>query len=381
MSKIRQSGRGAARAAALALLGALAACGDGATGPSSPRTPVPETPAPVATITATPASAALHPRWTQAIEVRLADARGAALSGRTVTFASSDESVAMVSAAGLITARGIGAATITATSEGKRVQVPVSVTEAPVHGVSVSAQAAVLSDGMQGYVFAAALDERGNELTNRAVAWTSSDEGVLTVLPSGRVSAIAPGRATVTATVEGKQGSVEIMVQRRVASLSASAGVTTLRVGESTDIVVALYDEDGGVLTGRAVTFTPSDPSVAFVTADGHVRAHAAGTATVIVRSEGRSAVVAFTVIEPVRFITVSPRMTTLPVGAGVQLSATLLDVRGRELAGRVVTWSSSNPLVATVDASGVVTALKSGAATITAMSEGVRAEAQVTVP
>lgn len=78
--------------------------------------------------------------------------------------------------------------------------------------------------------------------------------------------------------------------------------------------------------------------------------------------------------------VTVSPATNALTVGATQQLTATVLDLHGVTLTGRVVTWSSSNTAVATVDANGVVTAVAAGSATITATSEGQSGTATVTV-
>jgi len=82
----------------------------------------------------------------------------------------------------------------------------------------------------------------------------------------------------------------------------------------------------------------------------------------------------------PVETIVVAPDPAGVPVGQTVQLAAELLDKQGRVLTDRVVTWSSSNPSAATVDANGLVTGVTPGAATITAASEGKQGGASVTV-
>ena len=82
----------------------------------------------------------------------------------------------------------------------------------------------------------------------------------------------------------------------------------------------------------------------------------------------------------PVETITVTPNPAGVPVGQTVQLAAELKDKQDRVLANREVTWSSSNPAVATVDASGLVTGVTPGGATITAASEGKQGAAAVTV-
>jgi len=81
-----------------------------------------------------------------------------------------------------------------------------------------------------------------------------------------------------------------------------------------------------------------------------------------------------------VDIIELSPTSATLSPGGSVQLAATSSTSDGRVLPLRPVTWSSSNPLVAEVDQSGLVTAQGAGVATITASSGGKSAESNITV-
>ena len=86
---------------------------------------------------------------------------------------------------------------------------------------------------------------------------------------------------------------------------------------------------------------------------------------------------------EPTRptTVTVTPATAELTaLGAIVQLRATVLDQNGQVMAGPSVTWASSGPAVATVDASGLVTAAGYGTATITASSGTPTGSAIVTV-
>ena len=77
--------------------------------------------------------------------------------------------------------------------------------------------------------------------------------------------------------------------------------------------------------------------------------------------------------------MSVTPSSASLTVGGTAQLSATAKDANGNTLSGRPTTWSSGNNAVATVDASGLVTAVSAGSAKITATIDGVSAAATVT--
>src|SRR2546421_252375 len=82
----------------------------------------------------------------------------------------------------------------------------------------------------------------------------------------------------------------------------------------------------------------------------------------------------------PVAAGVVSPAAASVPVGQAATLSATPKDADGCVLGGRVVTWSSNNAAVGTVNASGLVTGVAVGSATITATSEGKNGTAALTV-
>ena len=79
--------------------------------------------------------------------------------------------------------------------------------------------------------------------------------------------------------------------------------------------------------------------------------------------------------------LTVTPATAALTaLGETVRLAAEVRDQNGQAMAGAVVTWSSGDPSVATVDATGLVTAAGNGMATITATSGSVSGSAAVTV-
>jgi hypothetical protein len=78
--------------------------------------------------------------------------------------------------------------------------------------------------------------------------------------------------------------------------------------------------------------------------------------------------------------VTVSPPVASVYVGSTQQLTAAPRDAGGNPLPGRVVTWNSDSPAVATVSGSGLVTGLAAGAVTITATSEGKAGSVALTV-
>lgn len=82
----------------------------------------------------------------------------------------------------------------------------------------------------------------------------------------------------------------------------------------------------------------------------------------------------------PVAQVQVAPAAPALIIGDSVQLTATTRDSTGALLTGRTVTWSTSNALLATVSATGMVKGIAVGGVTITATSETITGTANVAV-
>jgi uncharacterized protein YjdB len=338
--------------------------------------------APVASVTVSPASANLYIGRTVALTAILRDAAGNVLTGRAITWSSSAASVASVSGSGVVTAVAVGSATITATSEGQSGSAVIAVNVAPVASVAVSPSSATLSIGSTAQLGATTRDSAGNVLTGRIITWASNTPGVATVSASGLVNAIAAGSATITATSEGKSGSSVITVTLvPVATVTVTPATATVSIGATRQLSATTQDSAGNSLTGRVVTWSSSAPGVATVSTSGLVTGVAAGSATITATSEGKSGTASITVIVvPVATVAVAPATATLRVGTTRQLTATTKDSAGTTLTGRTVTWSSNATGVATVSASGLVSAVGVGSATITATSEGKSGTAAITV-
>jgi hypothetical protein len=167
---------------------------------------------PVASVTVTPATASLVVGQTVQLSAVPKDSAGTTLVGRTVTWTSSNASVATISGSGLVTARAAGGATVTATSEGKIGTATITVALVPVASVAISPAVASILPGGTVQLVATLRDSSGNTL-NRTVAWSSDNPGVASVnSSSGLVTGNAQGKATIVATSEGKTGTADVSV-------------------------------------------------------------------------------------------------------------------------------------------------------------------------
>ncbi len=211
------------------------------------------------------------------------------------------------------------------------------------------------------------------------LTWTSSDESVATIGENGKITAYKAGRTTVTATgLSGKSTSCVLWV--KLPSDTVNLGVEqtlNIKVDDKFYINGEAARLDGLEPASKAVTYRIIDSvaqkegaTVITLTNGGYVRAISGGTAIVRVQAENTLGKIykdiEITVNVASSSITVSTPRKTLAVGNTLSLRATLLP----EDTTDNVSWYSSKESVATVDKSGVVTALSVGTARIYAKTD-----------
>ena len=169
----------------------------------------------------------------------------------------------------------------------------------------------------------------------------------------------------------------------RATTVTVSPTTAELDVGETVQLRAEVRDQNSNVMVGAVVIWTSSAGSVATVDASGLVTGVGEGTATITASSgsaQGTAAITVVSVPEPVASVEVSPSAETVAVGATLQLTAEAFDANGQAVAGAEFLWESSQTSVATVDASGLVTGVGEGTATITASSGSAQGTAAITV-
>ncbi len=189
-----------------------------------------EIPFGVATVAVVPESLQLEVGATRQIAVLLRDAFRTPLTGRQVAWQSSNPTVASVSNSGVVT--GLVASTqpvrITALSEGLSAGVDVSVTAASVASVTVTPTSTTLELGVAQQLTATLRDTRGNTLTGRTVAWSSSNPSQVSVSNTGVITGVAVTNAAVvvSATSEGRNGTAQVNVTSTAAIALTLAPLT-----------------------------------------------------------------------------------------------------------------------------------------------------------
>ena len=179
-------------AAALATAAALAACDDDPSGPPA-----------VDAVAVSTAADSLVVGGKMQMSLTLRDRSGAEVSGRAVAWSSDNPAVAAVDSAGLVTARAMGTATITATSEGKSAGVALRVVAVPVQTVDMGLTRLSLYAGQTVQLSAVARDAAGQPLPGRTFLWATDDSTIASVTQTGLVTVKRAGQVGVSALTGG----------------------------------------------------------------------------------------------------------------------------------------------------------------------------------
>jgi uncharacterized protein YjdB len=203
---------------------------------------------------------------------------------KTVTWSSSNTSVATVSDSGWITAIAAGSAVITVkTNDAHKTaicQVTVKSKAIPVTGVSLDKSALSLTVGNSEYLYATITPSNA---TDKSVSWTSSNSTVATVSSSGYVTAKAVGSATITATTTdgAKKATCNVTVLPvAVTGVSLNKYSLSMYENDSETLIATITPSNA---TNKAVSWSSSNSAVATVNSDGQVLAKAAGSAVITV--------------------------------------------------------------------------------------------------
>lgn len=264
-----------------------------------------------------------------------------------------------------------------------------------VDRVTVEPAEAELEVGGTLLLSAQVLDADGNEL-ERSVEWASSSAAVATVSEAGLVTGVAPGSVVISAGVDGVVGSARIEVfggapavetlpaegveqERAVLVGQADGGGLSMRVwfewGEHSSLAEPNMTEPEAVETGAGEVTVRTNLSGLDAGTRYYFRVVAASDA-----GTSRGEILTFvTPSVPVTRVSVQPGLSELNPGDSVQLTATAFDGSGNEL-DRDAEWVSVDPEVATVSATGLVTAQALGETQIRATVEGVDGTALVQV-
>lgn len=304
-------------------------------------------------------------------------------TNKAVSWKSSDTGVATVDGSGKVTAVKAGSTTITVTTTdgGKTATCSVTVTSKTVSvtGVKLDNGKLELKAGETAQLTATV---EPSDASDKSLEWTSSDAKIATVDASGKVTAVGVGSATITVKTKdgGKTATCAVTVAPvAVEGVTVDPAKSEVVEGNTVQLKATVSPADAA----QEVEWTSSDSDIATVDKNGLVTTIKPGTVYIVVRSKAytdkqASCEVIVKQDDKLKGIAFDASEVQLETGQSRTLKVVFTPDYA---ANKNVSWSSSDPSVASVK-DGNVTGVKEGKATITATSEdgGHKAECVVTV-
>jgi uncharacterized protein YjdB len=345
----------------------------------------------LAQIIASPDSMDVPMTASKPIALQLIGPNGEAITGRVVTWASANTTVATVNAFGFVTGIATGTTNVTATVGSKVASIRIRVVPEPVSAVKILPQlpVAVVRLGLTFQLTGQCLGQNSQLLTGRTITWTSSNPTAASVNGAGLVAGVSLGSAVITADCEGAKSTITVQVTPiPVSSVAITPPALNMQVGQQQQLGAVAKDSADNVLSllNRQVIWTSDNLPVASVSGSGVIAANSAGTAHVQVTVDNVTSPAIVVTVQniPVATCAIVPNPApNVKMGSPLQLAPLPRDASGNQLStqGRTITWSSSDQSVATVSVNGLVSGVTPGGpVTISVTCDGVLGTVPITV-
>ncbi|MDH4120647.1 MAG: Ig-like domain-containing protein [Deltaproteobacteria bacterium] len=338
-------------------------------------------------IAVTPAGASLAAGLTQAYTAQgsYSDGTTSDITAQVTWGVTPGTGTASINSAGLLTTGTAGTVAVTADLDGVSGSTGLTITAAQLNSITVSPGSATLPIGLTQPLSAQGHYSDGSspDITG-SVTWSSSNTAVATVNSAGVVTATGTGTAVITATLGGVSNTSSITGSAAVLQLitltpdplSKPQGLTQQMTASGS------YSNGSTVDITGSVTWSSGNTSIATVDSAGLATMVSPGSTTLIATLGGRSGSAALTVTAPaLQLITVTPGTASLAKGltqaftaSGSYDNGTTVDITSS------VTWASSSNAIATIDGTGLATAMATGTVTLTASLSGQSGTASLTV-
>jgi uncharacterized protein YjdB len=250
-----------------------------------------------------------------------------------------------------------------------------------VERIEVKPAKVELSEAGQAVALSAvAVTAKGEPVEKARLEFSTSDEKVASVDATGKVSAVKSGSASITVKTGEvtAQAPVEVVIPSAITVKGAPFELTGL--GSEAVVEAEVQDDAGRPVKTAKLEYASTDANVVAVEGNKLI-AKAVGSTTVTATSGKLKQEIPVTVklpeVQAVAFETVP---ATLKVGESAALAAVAKGTDGAAIQGVSFTYTTSDEKIATVDATGKVTAVKAGAVTIKAEGGSKAAETKLTI-
>ncbi len=289
-------------------------------------------------------------------------------SDMSLSYTSSDPSIAIVSESGIITALKAGNVAVTVTAlDRSTVKSTIAVTVLQKATIlTIDNPITCLYTGETHQILCTLLPI---DTSNKAVTYSSSDLNIADVSASGLIFAKTPGTTTISvATADGSNlvQTFLLTVKQYVTSITTMPSDSILYTADTLQLDVETYPS---VATDNTLSFISSNPDVAEVDSIGLITAMKAGTTTIIVTATDRNTITAqvtITVKQHAEQMTIDNPIKEIYIGESYQLSYSVLPT---DTTDQTLNYTSSDFEIATIDAFGIITPVAKGTTTITAVT------------
>ncbi len=290
-------------------------------------------------------------------------------SVKAVEWSTSTPNIISVSPDGTVTAlsKGTGRVRATAVDGSNRYgEATVTVAQMPT-GVSVKNPPEFLAVGRSVNLSATVTPNNAND---KSVTWTTSDPSVARVNAGGQLTGVKRGTAVITCAAKADPSVYTVFmvtVTQPVTSITPNPRDVSVRMGETVQLGFTISPVDAD---NTSVSYSSNATRVATVDENGVVTGVSKGSAVITITANdgsNRTARVNVTVQQPVTGMTLRETSVTLITGHNKTLTPNITPSNANN---KKVTWTTTDPSIATVDGNGRVTGVKAGVAVITCTSQ-----------
>jgi len=307
----------------------------------------------------------------------------------SVAWTSNSSSVCTINSGALATGVNTGTCVGTATSGSVSGSATLTVTPATLTGITITPpNPSVNSGGVVQLKATGSFSDGSSQDMTASLSYSSSKPAVATVTTSGVLEGLAPGNATVTASLGSVASSIPVTVTgATLQSLTLGTGSLTVAAGVSGQLsAIGTYSDGSTQDLSATVTWTCSATSIAAVNATGQVTGLAVGSAT-ITAALGSVSGAATVTVTPATVVSIAVNPISVTIAAGQSqaftATATLTDGTTADVTTSVH-WSIADPTLATIGNTGVgtglLTALVAGNSTVQAALGSVSGSASLYV-
>ena len=300
----------------------------------------------------------------------------------TVVWTLSDSTIAAIDSTGLLTAVAAGEVEVIASVNALADTAIVTITQSVLASVTVTPDSTGAIVGGAYVQFTAEVLDNIGTVIDTTVVWTLSDSTVAAIDSTGLLTAVATGEVEVIASVDALSDTATVTITEPVlSSVTVTPDSTGTIVGGTGVQFTAEVLDNIGAVVNTTVVWALSDSTIAAIDSTGLFTAIAAGEVEVIASVDAVSDTATVTITEPViASVTVIPDSTgTIIGGPGVQFAAEVLDTIGAVVDTAVV-WTLSDSTLASIDSTGLLTAIKAGEVSVTASVGTLADTATVTI-